>query len=110
VVTPGQLALELVPRQSYVIARFKETDIGRIRPGQEVEIEVDALGGRELHGKVDSISPATSSRFSLLQPENGTGNFVKVVKRIPVKITWAAGEEAEPLQPGLSAEVTVHVD
>ena len=110
VVAPGQLALELVPRQSYVIARFKETEIGRIRPGQEVEIEVDALGGRELHGRVDSISPATSSRFSLLQPENGTGNFVKVVKRIPVKITWAAGEETEPLQPGLSAEVTVHVD
>jgi membrane fusion protein (multidrug efflux system) len=110
VVAPGQLALELVPRQSYVIARFKETEIGRIRPGQEVDVEVDALGGRELHGRVDSISPATSSRFSLLQPENGTGNFVKVVKRIPVKITWAAGEETEPLQPGLSAEVTVHVD
>ena len=109
VVAPGQLALELVPTATYVIARFKETEIGRIRPGQPVDVEVDALGDRELHGVVDSVSPATSSRFSLLQPENGTGNFVKVVKRIPVKITWS-GDRGEPLQPGLSAEVTVHVD
>jgi membrane fusion protein (multidrug efflux system) len=111
VVVPGQLALELVPPTTYVIARFKETDIGRIHPGQEVDIEVDALGARQLHGRVDSVSPATSSRFSLLQPENGTGNFVKVVKRIPVKINWeGAGAGAPVLQPGLSAEVTVHVD
>ncbi len=110
VVAAGQLALELVPSATYVIARFKETDIARIHPGQEVDIEVDALGARELHGTVDSISPATSSRFSLLQPENGTGNFVKVVKRIPVKIRWDGGGGAPVLQPGLSAEVTVHAD
>ena len=112
VVVPGQLALELVPATTYVIARFKETDIERIHPGQEVDIEVDALGARELHGTVDSVAPATSSRFSLLQPENGTGNFVKVVKRIPVKINWKSSGDAAAsvLQPGLSAEVTVHVD
>ncbi|HEY8143540.1 MAG TPA: HlyD family secretion protein [Kofleriaceae bacterium] len=111
VVVAGQLALELVPPTTYVIARFKETDIQRIHPGQAVDIEVDALGARELHGRVDSVAPATSSRFSLLQPENGTGNFVKVVKRIPVKINWEAEGGAAPvLQPGLSAEVTVHVD
>ena len=110
VVTPGQLALALVPTTTYVVAQFKETEIRRIRPGQEVDVEVDALGGRELHGVVDSIAPATSSRFSLLQPENGTGNFVKVVKRVPVKINWSADAPPEPLQPGLSVEVTVHVD
>jgi membrane fusion protein, multidrug efflux system len=107
-VAAGQLALELVPPATYVMANFKETEVAPIRPGQPVDVEVDGLPGRELHGVVDSISPATSSRFALLQPDNASGNFVKVVKRVPVKIRWSTSDAA--LRPGMSAEVTVHTE
>jgi membrane fusion protein (multidrug efflux system) len=106
----GQLALDLVPAETYVIAQFKETEVDPVRPGQEVVIEVDAIPDRELHGVVDSISPATSSRFALLQPDNASGNFVKVVKRVPVKIRWTDPVAGDSLRPGMSAEVTVHTD
>ncbi|HTE56235.1 MAG TPA: HlyD family efflux transporter periplasmic adaptor subunit [Kofleriaceae bacterium] len=109
-VAAGQLALELVPPATYIMAQFKETEVGPVRPGQPVDIDVDSMPGRELHGVVDSISPATSSRFALLQPDNASGNFVKVVKRVPVKIRWSETDIDAALRPGMSAEVTVHTD
>ena len=103
----GQTLLMLVPSTTYVVANFKENQISAMRAGDAVDIDVDAYGDT-FHGVVDTISPATGSRFSLLPPDNATGNFVKVVQRVPVKIRWK-----EPplvaMRPGLSAEVTVHV-
>ena len=79
-----------------------------MRPGQPAEIEVDALSGVTLHGTVESISPGTGSQFALLPPENATGNFTKVVQRVPVRIRVDAGAEARKvLVPGMSVEVTV---
>ncbi|NEL27682.1 MAG: HlyD family secretion protein, partial [Xanthomonas perforans] len=90
------------------IANFKETQVGLMRPGQPAEIEVDALSGVKLHGKVESLSPGTGSQFALLPPENATGNFTKVVQRVPVRIRVLAGDEARKvLVPGMSVEVTV---
>jgi len=92
----------------WVTANFKESQLKRIRPGQPVEIAVDAYGGRTFSGRVDSIAAATGSRFSLLPPENATGNYVKVVQRIPVKIVLDQGQAAEHLlRPGMSVVPTV---
>ncbi len=104
----GQPLLALVPLDDvWVTANFKETQLGRMRPGQRVRIRVDAFG-RAFSGTVDSIAAATGARFSLLPPENASGNFVKVVQRVPVKITLDAGENADHLlRPGMSADVTV---
>ena len=80
-----------------------------MRPGQRVTIEVDAYGGREFNGKVDSIAAATGARFSLLPPDNATGNFVKVVQRVPVKIVLDEGQDPEHLlRPGMSVTPTVY--
>ena len=93
----------------WITANFKETQLEHIRPGQRVTVKVDAYGGRTLSGKVDSIAAATGARFSLLPPENATGNFVKVVQRVPVKIVLDQGQDAERLlRPGLSVTPTVH--
>lgn len=108
-VSAGSTLLMIVPVKTYVIANFKETQLARIRPGDPVDIEVDALGGGTLHGKVQSISPGTGARFSLLPPDNATGNFVKVVQRVPVKIAWDDGQDLSQLHAGLSAEVRVHL-
>jgi membrane fusion protein (multidrug efflux system) len=108
-VMPGQPLLMLVPLDTYVIANFKESQLGRMKPGNPVDIEVDAYPGQIFHGVVDSLSPATGARFSMIPPDNATGNFVKVVQRVPVKITWIAPQPIA-MRPGLSAEVTVHVD
>jgi membrane fusion protein (multidrug efflux system) len=79
-----------------------------MRVGQRVKVEVDAYGGKDFNGKVDSIAAATGSRFSLLPPENATGNFVKVVQRVPVKIVLDAGQDSEHLlRPGMSVTPTV---
>ena len=86
------------------------SDIGAqtLAPGQRTTIDVDAYGGREFTGKVDSIAGATGARFSLLPPENATGNFVKVVQRVPVKIVLDAGQDPEHLlRPGMSVVPTV---
>ena len=78
-------------------------------PGQRATLKVDAVGGREFNGHVDSIAAATGARFSLLPPENATGNFVKVVQRVPVKIVLDPGQDPEHLlRPGLSVEPTVY--
>jgi membrane fusion protein, multidrug efflux system len=80
-----------------------------MRPGQRASVKVDAIGGREFKGTVDSIAGATGARFALLPPENATGNYVKVVQRVPVKILLDPGQDPEHLlRPGLSAEPTVY--
>src|SRR5216110_2034898 len=95
--------------QVWVLANFKETQLADMRVGQRVKIDVDAYGRRDFMGKVDSIAAATGSRFSLLPPENATGNFVKVVQRVPVKIVLDAGQDPEHLlRPGMSAGPTVY--
>jgi len=98
----------MVPAETYVIANFKETQLARIKPGQTVDVSVDAIPGKTYEGVVDSIAPGTGARFSLLPPDNATGNFVKVVQRVPVKIRWKGPSDAA-LRAGLSAEVTIHL-
>jgi len=112
VVQPGQPLLALVPLQDvWVVANFKETQLTRIRPGQKAEVRVDSFPGSVFVGTVNSISAGTGSRFSLLPPENATGNWVKVVQRVPVKIQLdgkTAGNP-QPLRTGMSAVVTVRL-
>ena len=105
----GQPLLAIVPSRVYVTANFKETQLTRIRPGQPVKIKVDVYTGRVFRGHVDSIQSGTGAQFSLLPPENATGNYVKVVERIPVKILIDSFEAAAPLSPGMSVEPTVAV-
>ena len=94
--------------QLYIEANFKETQVALMRVGQPVTIKVDALDGAELRGRVASFSPGTGAQFSLIPPENATGNFTKIVQRVPVRISIEAGPEARRvLRPGLSVEVTV---
>ncbi len=107
-VQPGQPVAEFVPTTTYVVANFKETQIGRIKPGDSATIELDAYPGVELDGTVESVSAATGARFSLIPPDNASGNFVKVVQRVPVTVRWKT-EPSRPMRAGLSAEVTVHV-
>ncbi|BDD68678.1 transporter [Sphingobium sp. TA15] len=101
--------MTLVPKASlYVEANFKETQLGLMRVGQPVKIEVDALPGVELPGRVASIAPGTGAQFSVLPPQNATGNFTKIVQRIPVRIAVSAGPETRKLLvPGMSVEVSV---
>jgi membrane fusion protein (multidrug efflux system) len=109
VIQPGQSLLSVVPLNDvWVTANFKENQLAKMRPGQRVEIRVDAAKGRKFTGKVDSIAAATGSRFSLLPPENATGNYVKVVQRVPVKIVFDPGQDPDHrLRPGMSAVPTV---
>ena len=94
--------------QLYIEANFKETQVALMRVGQPVTIKVDALDGAELRGRVASFSPGTGAQFSLIPPENATGNFTKIVQRVPVRISIEAGPEARRvLRPGLSVEVKV---
>ncbi|MEQ1727022.1 MAG: HlyD family secretion protein [Vicinamibacterales bacterium] len=110
VIQPSQPLLALVQTDDvWITANFKETQLNEMRPGQRVLVEVDAYDGRQFHGKVDSIAAATGARFSLLPPENATGNFVKVVQRVPVKIVLDTGQRGElPLRPGMSVTPTVY--
>ena len=110
IVQPGQPLLALVPlRDVWVVANFKETQLTKIRPGQKAEVRVDTFPGTVFNGVVDSISAGTGSRFSLLPPENATGNWVKVVQRVPVKILLDGKSAANTaaLRAGMSAYVTV---
>jgi membrane fusion protein (multidrug efflux system) len=110
VIQPGQPLMALVPLENvWIVANFKETQLREMRPGQKATVTVDAYGGREYSGKVDSIAAATGARFSLLPPENATGNFVKVVQRVPVKIVLDPGQDPEHLlRPGMSVAPTVY--
>ena len=109
-VQAGQPLMAIIPLDEvWVTANFKETQLQRMRPGQRATFTVDAFGGREFSGHIDSIAAATGARFSLLPPENATGNFVKVVQRVPVKIVLDPGQDPEHLlRPGLSVEPTVY--
>jgi membrane fusion protein, multidrug efflux system len=109
-VQPGLRLMTIVPdRDIYVVANFKETQVGLMRPGQAVEIRVDALPDIDFAGSVVSITPGTGANFSMIPPQNATGNFTKIVQRVPVRIRIDAGPAARRvLVPGLS--VTVEVD
>jgi membrane fusion protein, multidrug efflux system len=108
-VAPGQPLMALVDLDHlWVTANFKETQLSSVQPGRAVRVSVDALGGREFTGKVDSVAAATGARFSLLPPDNATGNYVKVVQRVPVKIVFDPGQDPEHrLRPGMSVTPTV---
>jgi membrane fusion protein (multidrug efflux system) len=106
-VSAGQPILQLVPKATYVVANFKETQVRAMRPGQRVRIKIDAMGGEDFEGKVESISGGTGASFSMLPPDNASGNFVKVVQRVPVRISWN-GPTADRVAAGSSAEVTVY--
>ena len=111
----GQEMLSIVPlKDIWVTANFKETQLEHMRPGQPVEIKVDALGGKSFRGTVTNIGGATGAKFSLLPPENATGNYVKVVQRIPVRIDFDGREKSDfnqdgRLRPGLSVVPDVRV-
>jgi membrane fusion protein (multidrug efflux system) len=108
----GQQLFSLVPTDVWVTANFKETQLDRIQPGQAVAITVDAYPDRKITGKVQSIQNGTGARFSLLPPENATGNYVKVVQRVPVKIVLDPGQNDDQqhlLSPGMSVEPRVKV-
>jgi len=106
IVQPGQGLMTIVPLQdTWVTANFKETQLANVRPGQRAEIHVD-MYGKSVRGRVDSIAGATGSKMSLLPPENATGNFVKVVQRIPVKIL-VDENEGLILRPGMNVDVTI---
>jgi membrane fusion protein (multidrug efflux system) len=107
----GQQLLAVVGRDVWVVANFKETQISGMKPGQSVDIEVDAYPGVTFEGHVDSIQRGTGSRFTLLPPENATGNFIKVVQRVPVKIVLDRrnGERGYLLAPGMSVIPNVNV-
>lgn len=112
-VNQGQSLFYIVNNtETWVIANFKETQLGKMKIGQEVTIKIDAFGGEKFKGKLASFSPATGSQFSILPPDNATGNFVKTVQRVPVKIEFTADNDKDKLQllrSGMNAEVDVHV-
>lgn len=108
----GQPLFAVVDPNYWVSANFKETQLRRMQPGQRVAITIDAIGGHEFTGKVDSIAPATGAEFALLPADNATGNFTKVVQRVPVKIVFDSDSVVgfeDRLRPGLSAVVSVRV-
>lgn len=112
VVPAGQALFGFVSSgERWVAANFKETQLSRIKPGQKADVEVDAVSGKTYQGVVESIGPATGSTFTLLPPDNSTGNFTKVVQRVPVKIdlTGLTPGDIDRLAAGLSAEVSVRV-
>jgi membrane fusion protein, multidrug efflux system len=105
-VQAGTQLMSLVPSDgAYVVANFKETQLGKVRAGQQVDIEVDMFPGKAVHGHVDSLAPASGQEFALLPPDNATGNFTKVVQRIPVKIVLD-GHDAD-LRPGMSVTPSI---
>ncbi len=109
---PGQPVMAVVSDQIWVVANFKESQLTDLRAGQKVSVKVDAIDGRVFQGVVESFSPGTGAKFSLLPPDNSTGNFTKVVQRVPVKILFtpdSLGGAAPQLVPGLSAFVKVSI-
>jgi membrane fusion protein (multidrug efflux system) len=107
IVQPGQDLMAIIPLKGvWVTANFKETQLAKVHPGQPAEIDVD-MYGRTIAGKVDSIAGGTGARMSLLPPENATGNFVKVVERIPVKIVFDSLPDGVVLRPGMNVNATI---
>ena len=110
-VSPGTQVISLVQSQVWVQANYKETQLAHLRAGDPAEIRVDAIPGVIFRGKVDQVSPASGSQFALLPPDNATGNFTKIVQRVPVKIVLDAGQpKAERLRPGLSVIATIRTN
>lgn len=106
----GQTLFSIVQHDVWVVANFKETQLTHMRPGQKAYIQIDAFPGRTFHGHVDSIQSGTGAAFSLLPPENATGNYVKVVQRVPVKIVFDEPPDVEAmLAPGMSVVPEVQV-
>jgi membrane fusion protein (multidrug efflux system) len=110
-VQPGQALMSVVPTTDlWVTANLKETQLADVNPGDEVTFAVDTYKGVEFRGTVASVSPATGARFALLPPDNATGNYTKVVQRVPVRIAVDGRQDpAHPLRPGLSADVKIRV-
>jgi len=107
-VSPGTQVLTLVQSNVWIQANYKETQVRHMRAGDAAEIKVDAFPGVVFHGKVDQVSPASGSQFALLPPDNATGNFTKIVQRVPVKIVLQPGQtELDRLRPGLSVIATI---
>lgn len=108
-VNAGTQLMFIVPDELWVIANFKEAQTSQMKVGQRATLEIDALGGAKLEGKVQSIAPATGSEFSVIKPDTGAGNFVKVPQRIAVRIIFNRGQKlARRLGPGMSVVATVH--
>jgi membrane fusion protein (multidrug efflux system) len=108
-VAPGTQTIDLVQTDVWVQANFKETQLTNMRVGDSADVRVDTFPNRVFHGKVDQLSPASGSQFALLPPDNATGNYTKVVQRVPVKIVLSPGQASlELLRPGFSAVVIVH--
>ena len=106
----GLLTVVPMGRDIYLVANFKETQLGDMKVGQSVEFTVDAFGDHAFRGTVDSFSPGTGAQFALLPPENATGNFTKVVQRVPVKIVIHNLDDMHhPLGPGMSVSPRVKV-
>jgi len=111
-VQPGQALLALVQPDVWVVANFKETQLAPVKPGQPVRLRLDAYPGRVFAGRVDSVSPASGAQFALLPPDNATGNFTRIVQRVPVKIlldNQSLGDRHGRLVPGMSAIVQIKV-
>ncbi|BAV64368.1 HlyD family secretion protein [Sphingobium cloacae] len=104
----GAPLMAVVPATAYIVANYKETQTERVRPGQSVTIAVDAFGGATLKGHVDSFAPASGAQFALLPPDNATGNFTKIVQRMPLRIRIDPGQaRAAMVRPGMSVETIV---
>ena len=109
-VAPGQSLLELVPQSNiYITANYKETQLGNMQVGQDVDVDVDAYKGTTFQGRVESIGPASQNTFSLIPAQNATGNFVKVTQRLPVRISIVNPPADKPLRVGMSVETSVKV-
>jgi len=108
-VAPGTQIIDLVQSDVWVQANFKETQLTNMRVGNSTDVRIDTFPNRVFHGKVDQLSPASGSQFALLPPDNATGNFTRVVQRVPVKIVLFPGQsDLDRLRPGFSAVVIVH--
>jgi membrane fusion protein (multidrug efflux system) len=107
--SPGARLMSVVPVQDvYLVANFKETQIGRMRVGQAASVTIDAFGGRKIDAVLDSFAPGTGAQFALLPPENATGNFTKIVQRVPVRFRLRPPADLrDRILPGLSAAVSV---
>lgn len=114
-VQPGQQLAAIVEPETWIVANFKETQLARMKPGQKVHVHIDAFPGQDLIAHVDSFAPASGASFALLPPDNATGNFTKIVQRVPVKVVFepeslrSLGEAASRIVPGLSVQVEVEL-
>jgi membrane fusion protein, multidrug efflux system len=107
VVAAGQPIVQIVPDQTWVTGNFKETQLGHMKTGQRAHVSIDAYPGMQIDGEIESFSAATGARFSLLPPDNASGNYTKIVQRVPVRIRLAGAPAGVVLRPGMSVELTV---